>query len=200
MAWLSRFKSCFITRYSQRSKNTSVKMLSVDELQQAKRKIVKHVQGISFPEAFRALQKISSSKYSRQVTGELKKLKMPAFMHKLHLLLDEFGILRVGGHLENALISYEAKHPVLLPYQHHVTDLIISQHHQITGHLGQEYVLSSLRQHYWIIKGHSAMRRVLNKCFRCKKLQAPRGEQLMANLPKERLMSGEPPFTYDGVD
>ena len=44
------------------------------------------------------------------------------------------------------------------------------------------------------------MRRVLNKCFRCKKLEAPRGEQLMANLPKERLMSGEPPLTYVGVD
>ena len=121
-------------------------------------------------------------------------------LNKLHPLLDEFGILRVGGRLENALISYEAKHPVVLPYQHHVTNLIISQHHQITCHLGQEYVLSSLRQHYWIIKGRSAVRRVLSKCFQCKKLEAPRGEQLMADLPKERLMSGEPPFTYVGVD
>ena len=125
---------------------------------------------------------------------------MPAFTCKLHPLLHKFGILRVGGRLENPLISYKAKHPVVLPYQHHVTDLIISQHHQTTGHFGQEYVLSSLRQQYWIIKGRSAVRRVLNKCFRCKKLKAPRGEQLMANLPKERLMSGEPPFTYVGVD
>jgi len=76
-------------------------------------------------------------------------------MPKLHPLLDEFGILRVGGRLENALITSEAKHPVVLPYQNH----------QITGHLGQEYVLSSLRQYYWIIKGRSAVRRVLNKCF-----------------------------------
>ena len=199
VAWLLRFKSWFIARYSQRSKNPSVIMLSVDELQRDERAIVKHVQRIAFPEALRALQMISSLKYSRQVTTELKDLKMPAFMRKLHPLMDEFGILRVGGRLENALISYEAKHPVVLPYQHHVTDLIISQHHQITGHLGQEYVLSSLRQHYWVIKGRSAVRRVLNKCFRCKKLEAPRGEQLMANLPKERLMSGEPPFTYVGV-
>ena len=44
------------------------------------------------------------------------------------------------------------------------------------------------------------MRRVLNKCFQYKKLGAPRGEQLMANLPKERLMSREPPFTYVDVD
>ena len=181
-------------------KNVSVKMLSVDELERAEREIVKHVQRIAVPEVLRALQKISSAKYSRQVTTELKNLRMPTFMPKFHPLLDEFGILRVGGRLENAIISSEAKHPVVLPYQHHVTDLIISQHHQITRHLGQEYVLSSLPQHYWIIKGRSAVRRVLNKCFRCKKLEAPSGEQLMANLPKERLMSGELSFSYLGVD
>ena len=175
-------------------------MLSVDKLQRAEREIVKHVQGFSFPEALRALQKIRSSKYCRQVTAELKKLKMPAFMRKLHLFLDEFGILRVGGHLENALISYEAKHPLVIPYPHHVTELIISQHHQITGHLGQEYVMSNLRQNYWIIKGRSAVRAVLSTCFQCKKLETPRREQLMANLLKERLMSGEPPFTKIGED
>jgi len=125
---------------------------------------------------------------------------MPAYMRKLHPLLDDVGILRVGGRLENALITYEAKHPIILPYRHHATDLIISQHHQKTGHLGQEYVLSSLHQFYWIIKGRSAVRRVISSCFQCKKLGAVRGEQLMADLPKESLMSGDPPFTYVGVD
>ena len=67
----------------QRSKNASVKMLSVDKLQRAEREIVKHVQGISFPEALQALQKIRSSKYSHQLTAELKRLKTPAFMRKL---------------------------------------------------------------------------------------------------------------------
>ena len=67
----------------QRSKNASVKMLSVDKLQRAEREIVKHEQGISFPEALQALQKIPSSKYSHQLTAELKRLKKPAFMRKL---------------------------------------------------------------------------------------------------------------------
>ena len=97
----------------------------------------------------------------------------------LHPLLDEIGILRVGGRLENALIDYDAKHPIILPYRDHVTDLIISQHHQKTGHLGQEYVLSSLRHQYWVIKGRSAVRRVISGCFLYKKLGAVRGEQLM---------------------
>ena len=120
-------------------------------------------------------------------------------MHKLHPLLDDIGILRVGGRLENFLIKYEAKHPIILPYRHHATDLIF-QHHQKTGHLGQEHVLSSLHQFYWIIKERSALRRVTSSCLKCNKLGAVRGEQLMANLPKERLMSGDPPYTNVGVD
>ena len=111
-------------------------------------------------------------------------------MRKLHPFLDDVGIL----------IKYEAKHPIILPYRHHATDLIISQHHQETGHLGQEYVLSSLHQSYWIIKGRSAVRRVIKSCFQCKKQGAVRGEQLTADLPKERLRSGDPPFTNVGVD
>ena len=70
------------------------------------------------------------------------------------------------------------------------------RHHQKTGHLGQEYVLSILRHQYWVIKGRSAVRRVISGCFLCKKLGAMRGEQLMGDLPKARLIYEEPPFTH----
>ena len=125
----------------------------MEELQSAERKVIKHVQRLSFPEVIQAMQTTSSSKFLSQVTSELNNLKIPAHMRKLHPLLDDIGILRVGGRLENSLINYHAKHWIILPYRHHVTDLIISQHHQKVGHLGQEYVLSSLCQFYWIIKG-----------------------------------------------
>ena len=207
VAWLLRFKTLFIERYRGGSFNIRPQcslekgpVLSVEEVQFAEREVIKHVQRLSFSDVIRTMQRISSSKPSRKATSELKCLKMPAYMRKLHPLLDDVGILRVGGRLENALITYEAKHPIILPYRHHATDLIISQHHQKTGHLGQEYVLSSLHQFYWIIKGRSAVRRVISSCFQCKRFGAVRGEQLMADLPKERLMSGDPPFTNVGVD
>ena len=117
----------------------------VDEMKEAEREIIKHTQRISFPEVIQALQKIGSLQHPRQANSELKNLKMAGHIHKLHPLLDEMGILRVGGRLENALIDYDTKHPIILSYQDHVTDLTISQHHQKTGHLGQEYVLSNLR-------------------------------------------------------
>jgi len=156
VAWLLRLKTWFIERYRGRSVNFRPQcclekgpVLSVEEVQYAEREVVKHVQRLSFPDVISAMQRISSSRSSRKVTSELKSLKMPVYMRKLHPLLDNVGILRVGGRLENASITYEAKHPIILPYRHHATDLIISQHHQKTGHLGQEYVLSSLHQLYY---------------------------------------------------
>ena len=152
-------------------------------MKEAEREIIKHTHRISFPEVIQALQRIGYLQHSRQATSELKNLKITSHIRKLHPLLDEMGILRVGGRLENALIDYDAKHPIILPYRDHVTDLIISQHHQ-----------------YWVIKGRSAVRRVISGCFLCKKLGAVRGEQLMGDLPKERLTFEEPPFTHVGVD
>ena len=58
----------------------------------------------------------------------------------------EDGLLRVCGRLASAPVPYEKKHPIILPYKHHVTDLIIKQYHESLGHIGQECVLSSLRE------------------------------------------------------
>jgi len=144
VAWLLRFKTWFIERYHGGSTNFRSQCClergpvpSLEEVQFAERDVIKHVQRLLFPDVIRTMQRISSSKPACLVTSKLKNQKMPAYMHKLHPLLDDIGILRVGGRLENALITYEAKHPIVLPYLHHPTDLIISQHHQKTGHLVQ---------------------------------------------------------------
>ena len=114
----------------------------------------RHVQRLSFLDVVEALQRVTrSQESSRQVKQGLRKLKMTTSLSKLNPVLDGEGILRVGGRLENAAISYDAKHQIILPYRHHVTHFIIEKYYQEAGHLGQEYVLSSLRQLYWIIKG-----------------------------------------------
>jgi len=110
-------------------------------------------------------------------------------------MLEEKGLLSVGGRLKNAPLDYQSKHQLLLPDSHHVSKLLIMTHHQSVGHLGQEYVLSSLRQKYWIIKGRAAVRKVLSSCSTWRKQNTLRGQQVMTVLPKERLILGEPPFS-----
>ena len=116
VAWLLRFKTWFIESYSRGSVNTQARssqergpLLAVDEVQGAEKEVIKHVQRLSFPEVIQAMQRISSLKPSRQLTSELKNLNIPAYMRKLHPQLDDKGILRVGGRLENALENSQVR-------------------------------------------------------------------------------------------
>ena len=90
-------------------------------------------------------------------------------VYKLRPFLDGQGMLRVGIRLQYSTLEYQSKHQLLLPSKHHVTKLLIMDVHKSVGHLGQEYVLSSLRQKYWIVQGRAAVRRVLGNCLTCRK-------------------------------
>ena len=120
-------------------------------------------------------------------------------LNRLNPILKE-GLLKVGGRLINASVNDKAKHPVILPSRHPVTDMIIHQHHAEVGHMGQESVLSSIRKEYWIVKGRTAVRRVIRSCVMCQRRKAKLGEQFMASLPQTRLTPDKPPFTYVDID
>ena len=70
-----------------------------------------------------------------------------------------------GNRLEFAPIFYDAK----LPKHHLVVELLTRHIHYSNAHIGQE---SSLRQMVWICQARSLVRRV-NKCFVCRKINAP---------------------------
>ena len=110
------------------------------------------------------------------------------------------GLLCVAGRLSCARISLDAKHQIILPKNNHVSSLIINHYHTLSSHSGRQHVLSLLRQRYWVIKANSAVRKILTKCYSCRKREAPFCEQKMADLPQDRLVPDRPPFTTVGVD
>ena len=164
VAWLLRFgeflkkKSCL-----QEGLNDPLPCgrLSIQELRSAEVRIIKYVQRSSFSLVIKALQRVSSDEPEKQ---RLKGMGSFGSIYKSRPLLDQEGVLRVGGRLENSLLHYQTKHPLLLPRDHHVSRLIIMDAHESVGHLGQEYVLACLRQKYWIVKGRTAVRKVLGSC------------------------------------
>ncbi len=48
---------------------------------------------------------------------------------------DKKGIIRVGGRVDKVIVTYDSKHPVLLPKNHHISHLVTQEVHQI-GHTG----------------------------------------------------------------
>jgi len=86
--------------------------------------------------------------------------------------------------LKNADEEFDVKHPIILPSSHHVTRLLIEDHHQVMGYSGMAITWTSLRQQYWVIRGAATVRKVLGKCLFCRKRNASVGKQLMADLPE----------------
>lgn len=60
--------------------------------------------------------------------------------------------------------------------------------------------MSLIREMHWIIDDRVAVCRVLNACFDSKRRHRLPRTQKLADLPPDRVTSGEPPFTYVGVD
>ena len=171
--------------------------LSIDELRYAEAQIIKYVQKSAFLPVIKALQDAGHEEPEKLT---LKNIGSFGSVYKLRPFLDRGGMLRVSGRLQYSTLEYQSKHQLLLPSKHHVTKLLIMDVHESVGHLGQEYVLSSLRQKYWIVQGRAAVRRVLGNCLTCRKKNALKGQQFMADLPSDRLTPDEPPFSYVGID
>ena len=179
VAWLLRLKSRL------RGKQDSIGDIQIKEFLEAENIILTHEQDCSFQQ-----EKVDLS------TGLLRR---NSDIYRLDPEIHN-SLLRVGGRLENSSLTYSVKHPIILPAKGRVTDMLIQKVHAELGHGGREHVLSELRRKFWIVKGNSAVRRVLSGCLQCKRIRQPPERQKMANLPQDRVSALEPPFTYTGTD
>ena len=93
------------------------------------------------------------------------------------------GIVRVGGRLENTVVEFDVKHPIILPQKRHFSQLVIRQYHVEMGHSGTNHTWASVRENFWIVKCGSAVRHVIGQCIACRKKNAKVGKQFMADLP-----------------
>ena len=176
------------TRINTRSVKISMKeSITVEDLKGAENAILTYVQRQSFPQEISMLQEGASC------------VRKGSSIYRLDPMLDG-GILRVGGRLRRSAMPEERKHPAILAKDHHVSTLILRHIHAQTGHGGRNHMLSQVRKTYWIVNANTAARKVLSHCVTCRKNRGKPGEQKMADLPGERLVTDLPPFTNVGLD
>lgn len=193
VSWILRVKNELLRRVRAKRGVTdgieasdARKPLSVKDLRKAEKAILSFVQQQHFSEEINALE----SKGRVRKSSKLVKLDP----------VIEDNLLRLGGRLSLSAIPEHAKHPIVLPRNSFVTTLIIREKDKNIGHSGRNHVLSSLRQKYWILHAHSAIRNVIRKCTDCRRQNAKLGEQKMANLPSDRLIPEDGVFSHCGVD
>ena len=108
------------------------------------------------------------------------------------------GIISAEGCLENANVTTDVKHSIVLPSTGRFTELIVREAHVRTGQSGRQLVLADLRRRFWIVRESLAVRRVLSQCPVCRRHRPPE-TQKMSDLPADRVAS-KPVFTSSGVD
>lgn len=132
--------------------------------------------------------------------GDLGKDNLRSITRQLQIFIDSNGIIRCGGRILYAQLSYDEKYPVLLPKNDHFTDLVILDCHIRVGHLGVQATLSQVRYQYWIPQGRSAVKRVLSKCLVCRKVAGgPYRVPPSPDLPDFRVQPSQP-FSSTGLD
>ena len=185
IAWLTRFKSYCRWKFLKQGK-VDTGAITLEEMNTAKRDILRVAQNISFPNEMQSL------------TSE-KDIKKSSHIKSLCPILSD-GLIRVGGRLHHSDISYDNMHPVILPSDSHVTSLIIRQFHEQNGHVGSHHTLAYIRQEYWILKGLTIVKRIISKCVICRRNNGRPVSQQMGHLPLERVSSNHPAFQDVGVD
>ena len=164
--------------------------ITANELKKDEQAILKSVQDDVFKTEMKSLM-------------STKRMKTPgkqSDLHRLDPLINEDGLLRVGGRLRRGSFSTEVTHPVILPKRGHVTDLIVAHFHEKTHYGGRDMTLGEIRMSgFWIVRGRMAVARHILRCVKCKKLRGTPCKQKMADLPAERLQPAEP-VCYTGVD
>jgi hypothetical protein len=68
----------------------------------------------------------------------------------LHPFIDQEGLLRVGGRLQQYKLLYQTIHQLILPPDRHFTKLVVSAEHIKLLHAGPQLLIASLRERYWL--------------------------------------------------
>ena len=116
----------------------------------------------------------------------------------LPLKFDEESIIRCYSRLEN---GNKNSHPIMLSKNYELTKLMVLRCHKKVYHNGGvKQTLNELRAEFWINRGRSYVRKLLNSCFICKRLQSRSyNYPENSNLPSYQI-NATVPFQVCGVD
>ncbi|UYV82191.1 hypothetical protein LAZ67_21001303 [Cordylochernes scorpioides] len=144
---------------------------------------------------------IQSSEFQSEITCCKQKKSLPTNSRLLSLnpFIDESGLLRVGGRLRHSNLQFDEKHPIILPRDHFITELIVRQCHLDHLHSGLQLTMSALRLRYWIPAGRSLVKKIIHQCMVCFRAKRQVTKQIMGDLPMHRIVKSNP-FTKTGID
>lgn len=127
-----------------------------------------------------------------------KEVSAQSLLSKLNPFLDENGLIRMNGRVNNNDIEKQ-KTAIILPAESHFTKLLIRSVHSNALHGGVQLTLRALRECFWIIHARNAVKSIIHKCIICIRFNKSLLKQKMAELPCIRTQPARP-FAFTGCD
>ncbi|XP_025271330.1 uncharacterized protein LOC105254868 [Camponotus floridanus] len=149
----------------------------------------------------RWLKVVQGFHFASELTAARDSRPMPhrSRLDKLASFIDDLGILWVGGRLKHTMLSYDERHPIVVPPMSWLMKLLVESCHRRILHGGVQLTLGLLRLRYWIPQGRAVVKRVLHRCVTCTRWRALSSQPLMGDLPRGRVTPARP-FLRTGVD
>ena len=150
--------------YVQRALNKhkpATLVVSIEESEKAKAAIFKLLQQEQFGEEMKSL------KAEKEIPKGTKILQLSPF-------LDEEGLIRAKGRIGKSQLDFNAKHPILLHWEHHAVELFLKNEHKDNQHEGTEHVRNIVQQKMWILGIRKALRSIKNRFVTCRKAEHKR--------------------------
>ena len=170
IAWVLRLKKRLLSKRKQGETEVSQGPIAAEELEESRKYLIKDAQ--------------------KSLHSRLKKDKF----QMLSPFIDDEGIIRVGGRMDKVIVSYETKHPALLPHDHKISRLITQEAHQC-GHPAVA-TTAKTRTKYWILRVHDLAKTVKFKCVTCREMEPKTEMQIMVDVSNHRTAPDSPPFYY----
>ena len=176
----------YVLRFVNSLKKNKIKGdLTEDELSAARGTFVKLIQF----EHFR--KEIELLKAKKNIPLDSKLIKLSPFV-------DVDGILRVKGRVQLSELSYESKHPIILP-KCHGSLLLVRFTHSFQNHAGVDTMITFIRKDYEIFGLRNMAKSVKKSCVFCQKCDVRACNEVAAPLPRVRVTSA-PVFSVTGID
>ncbi|XP_058456830.1 uncharacterized protein LOC131434192 [Malaya genurostris] len=164
------------------------------ELHAAEKTLYKLAQYTAFGDEIALIAKAEQTKSICQIPKD-------SALYKLTPRLDAEGLLRLHTRIQRCeYITEEAKNPIILPRNHHITKLLIHDFHERFHHCNHNTVINELKHKFHIPRIRIAYKSTRRECQRCKNEQSKPIPPAMGDLPRARLAAYARPFSFVGID
>lgn len=183
-----KYTIAFCMRFIHNCKgiNKRTGSLTKEEIENSELTIIKQVQLVNYEED---LKNISNKRQLNNKSGILS----------LSPMIDNQGLLRVLGRLQNSYLCYDEKHPLILPRKSHLSYLIVVDAHRRCNHGLNSLTEYIVRRRFWIVQLKSLIKTITFHCVICRRKSPQRMNQMMGQFPENRITFNNA-FYSSGVD